>query len=212
MKTLVSCFVDQDDSTWFWIVIESYHAQSYAFQPRLHSRAGELNLLRSTITATDQRLCFILVCKYLQDYVHGSLTRFLDCYSSQCGGVGYTGATCCPTGWSCQTQDSYYAQCLSGTVIIVYSVLVLAYYADLLISPLARPGQGSQRVRCRHLRHRLRGRPHIGRQRPSWLAKPYRTTRKCHILRSNATTRIVALELSTLILPLLIAACPGTTA
>ncbi|QGA21758.1 hypothetical protein EYB26_009469 [Talaromyces marneffei] len=34
---------------------------------------------------------------------------------SQCGGIGYKGATCCPAGWSCQTQNSYYAQCLSGT-------------------------------------------------------------------------------------------------
>ncbi|OZJ02950.1 hypothetical protein BZG36_04615 [Bifiguratus adelaidae] len=35
----------------------------------------------------------------------------------QCGGVGWTGPTCCPAGWTCQQQGNniYYSQCLPGT-------------------------------------------------------------------------------------------------
>ncbi|KAI1631804.1 carbohydrate-binding module family 1 [Biscogniauxia mediterranea] len=32
----------------------------------------------------------------------------------QCGGTGWTGATCCPSGSSCVKTNEYYSQCLSG--------------------------------------------------------------------------------------------------
>ncbi|KZS90420.1 endo-1,4-beta-xylanase C precursor [Sistotremastrum niveocremeum HHB9708] len=34
----------------------------------------------------------------------------------QCGGIGYTGPTICPTGWTCtpQANNPYYSQCLQG--------------------------------------------------------------------------------------------------
>lgn len=102
--------------------IRSRYSQSNVIQAGHRSRAGGLGLPRSTITATNYRLCFLLV-RRSYSLVNGScidvsLTRSLGCYSSQCGGQGYTGGTCCPTGWSCQTQNAYYAQCLSGTVSI----------------------------------------------------------------------------------------------
>ncbi|KAI8800636.1 glycoside hydrolase superfamily [Cladochytrium replicatum] len=30
----------------------------------------------------------------------------------QCGGQGWTGATCCPSGWSCVFSNNWYSQCL----------------------------------------------------------------------------------------------------
>lgn len=33
----------------------------------------------------------------------------------QCGGVGWTGATTCVSGYYCSTQNSYYSQCIPGT-------------------------------------------------------------------------------------------------
>ena len=35
---------------------------------------------------------------------------------AQCGGIGWTGLTCCPAGWVCtpQTNNPYYSQCLPG--------------------------------------------------------------------------------------------------
>ncbi|GLB41627.1 putative fungal-type cellulose-binding domain containing protein [Lyophyllum shimeji] len=33
----------------------------------------------------------------------------------QCGGIGWTGATLCPTGWYCSVINPYYSQCLQGT-------------------------------------------------------------------------------------------------
>ena len=30
---------------------------------------------------------------------------------TQCGGKGYTGATCCPKGYSCTYRTSDYSQC-----------------------------------------------------------------------------------------------------
>ncbi|KAI0822414.1 hypothetical protein BC628DRAFT_1316867 [Trametes gibbosa] len=32
----------------------------------------------------------------------------------QCGGQGWTGATVCPSGWSCTVSNPYYSQCLPG--------------------------------------------------------------------------------------------------
>lgn len=33
----------------------------------------------------------------------------------QCGGNGWTGATCCPSGAYCAVQNEWYHQCLPGT-------------------------------------------------------------------------------------------------
>ncbi|KAI0080445.1 carbohydrate-binding module family 1 protein [Panus rudis PR-1116 ss-1] len=33
----------------------------------------------------------------------------------QCGGIGWTGPTTCPSGWFCSTLNDYYSQCLQGT-------------------------------------------------------------------------------------------------
>mmetsp|Transcript_66028 Transcript_66028/g.59293 ORF Transcript_66028/g.59293 Transcript_66028/m.59293 type:complete len:125 (-) Transcript_66028:35-409(-) len=30
----------------------------------------------------------------------------------QCGGIGYTGATCCQNGWECIATSEYWAQCV----------------------------------------------------------------------------------------------------
>ncbi|TFK32104.1 hypothetical protein BDQ12DRAFT_701325 [Crucibulum laeve] len=32
----------------------------------------------------------------------------------QCGGQGWSGATTCPSGWSCKYSNDYYSQCLPG--------------------------------------------------------------------------------------------------
>ncbi|KAI0364218.1 hypothetical protein BV20DRAFT_875982 [Pilatotrama ljubarskyi] len=32
----------------------------------------------------------------------------------QCGGQGWTGATVCPSGWTCTVSNPYYSQCLPG--------------------------------------------------------------------------------------------------
>ncbi|KAI0325713.1 hypothetical protein GY45DRAFT_1260386 [Cubamyces sp. BRFM 1775] len=32
----------------------------------------------------------------------------------QCGGQGWTGATTCPSGWTCTVSNPYYSQCLPG--------------------------------------------------------------------------------------------------
>jgi endoglucanase len=47
-------------------------------------------------------------CSVVAD--HGTLSR-----SAQCGGIGWTGATCCVTGNACSVINSYYYQCLSAT-------------------------------------------------------------------------------------------------
>ncbi|RDB17408.1 4-O-methyl-glucuronoyl methylesterase [Hypsizygus marmoreus] len=36
----------------------------------------------------------------------------------QCGGIGWTGPTTCPSGWYCSVSSPYYSQCLQGTVTI----------------------------------------------------------------------------------------------
>ncbi|RDB15344.1 4-O-methyl-glucuronoyl methylesterase [Hypsizygus marmoreus] len=36
----------------------------------------------------------------------------------QCGGIGWTGATACPSGWYCSVSNPYYSQCLQGTVTV----------------------------------------------------------------------------------------------
>lgn len=33
----------------------------------------------------------------------------------QCGGIGYSGATSCVSGYACQSQNAYYYQCVPGT-------------------------------------------------------------------------------------------------
>ncbi|KAJ8468688.1 hypothetical protein ONZ51_g9486 [Trametes cubensis] len=33
----------------------------------------------------------------------------------QCGGIGWTGGTTCPSGWTCVAQNPYYSQCLQST-------------------------------------------------------------------------------------------------
>jgi len=32
----------------------------------------------------------------------------------QCGGIGWAGATLCPSGWGCSVINAYYSQCLPG--------------------------------------------------------------------------------------------------
>ncbi|KZV91104.1 hypothetical protein EXIGLDRAFT_837319 [Exidia glandulosa HHB12029] len=32
----------------------------------------------------------------------------------QCGGIGWTGPTACPSGWVCTVSNQYYSQCLQG--------------------------------------------------------------------------------------------------
>lgn len=34
----------------------------------------------------------------------------------QCGGIGWSGPTTCPSGWYCSVLNAYYSQCLQGTV------------------------------------------------------------------------------------------------
>lgn len=34
----------------------------------------------------------------------------------QCGGTGYTGETSCTAGFTCQSENAYYYQCVPGTV------------------------------------------------------------------------------------------------
>ncbi|KAH8671558.1 glycosyl hydrolases family 28-domain-containing protein [Xylariales sp. PMI_506] len=34
---------------------------------------------------------------------------------AQCGGIGFTGSTCCVSGTTCTYQNDYYSQCLPGT-------------------------------------------------------------------------------------------------
>ncbi|KAI5481074.1 Carbohydrate-Binding Module Family 1 protein, cellulose binding protein [Pseudohyphozyma bogoriensis] len=33
----------------------------------------------------------------------------------QCGGIGYSGATCCPSGYVCTYSNAYYSQCIPGS-------------------------------------------------------------------------------------------------
>jgi len=42
-----------------------------------------------------------------------------DCANAayaQCGGVGWTGQTCCPSGYSCAYSNDYYSQCIPSGV------------------------------------------------------------------------------------------------
>merc|ERR1712242_140164 len=34
---------------------------------------------------------------------------------TQCGGIGFGGATCCVSGYTCQELNPYYSQCVPGT-------------------------------------------------------------------------------------------------
>ncbi|SJL10424.1 related to cellulase precursor [Armillaria ostoyae] len=36
----------------------------------------------------------------------------------QCGGIGWSGGTICPSGWSCSVLNDYYSQCLPGASTI----------------------------------------------------------------------------------------------
>ncbi|KAJ3892102.1 carbohydrate-binding module family 1 protein [Lentinula edodes] len=40
----------------------------------------------------------------------------------QCGGIGWTGATLCPSGWSCNVVNDYYSQCLPGAATSTVTV------------------------------------------------------------------------------------------
>jgi len=40
----------------------------------------------------------------------------------QCGGQGWTGATVCPSGWTCTVSNPYYSQCLPGAATTTISV------------------------------------------------------------------------------------------
>lgn len=42
----------------------------------------------------------------------GSTSTATAAHWAQCGGIGWTGATTCATGYTCQVQNSYYSQCL----------------------------------------------------------------------------------------------------
>ncbi|KAI0835845.1 carbohydrate-binding module family 1 [Hypoxylon sp. FL0890] len=38
----------------------------------------------------------------------------LHCFGGQCGGQGWTGATCCASGYTCVKSNDYYHQCMPG--------------------------------------------------------------------------------------------------
>jgi hypothetical protein len=62
---------------------------------------------------------FIMLFKALTVSAFLSLASASDsaCASAyyQCGGINWTGATCCETGFSCIVQNDYYSQCLEDT-------------------------------------------------------------------------------------------------
>jgi Na+-translocating ferredoxin:NAD+ oxidoreductase RNF subunit RnfB len=37
---------------------------------------------------------------------------------AQCGGNGFTGATTCVSGYTCQYQNDYYSQCVPGSAAV----------------------------------------------------------------------------------------------
>ncbi|KAI0355718.1 glycoside hydrolase [Trametes cingulata] len=50
-------------------------------------------------------------------FLLAGLTRIAFAQSEwgQCGGIGWTGGTICPSGWTCVAQNPYYSQCLQAT-------------------------------------------------------------------------------------------------
>ncbi|KAF9011914.1 carbohydrate-binding module family 1 protein [Cyathus striatus] len=44
----------------------------------------------------------------------GSVVAQTASQYGQCGGIGWSGATTCPSGWSCNRLNDYYSQCLPG--------------------------------------------------------------------------------------------------
>jgi mannan endo-1,4-beta-mannosidase len=44
----------------------------------------------------------------------GSSSGCANALYGQCGGSGWSGATCCPSGSSCQTQNQWYSQCVGA--------------------------------------------------------------------------------------------------
>ncbi|OBZ66782.1 GDP-L-fucose synthase [Grifola frondosa] len=53
-----------------------------------------------------------LVCAFF--LAVGAIAQTTAPQYGQCGGIGWTGATVCPSGWSCTYSNDYYSQCLPG--------------------------------------------------------------------------------------------------
>ncbi|KAJ1566445.1 hypothetical protein HK096_001432 [Nowakowskiella sp. JEL0078] len=47
---------------------------------------------------------------------------------AQCGGIGWTGSTCCVSGSFCSVLNPYYFQCVPGTTSSVVSVRRLGIF------------------------------------------------------------------------------------
>ena len=66
----------------------------------------------SVISLTGAALSQSTASQYGQ--VHQSFFILLDAQIRKCGGTGWTGATLCPSSWTCTELNTYYSQCLPG--------------------------------------------------------------------------------------------------
>ncbi|KAH8899870.1 putative cellulose 1, 4-beta-cellobiosidase II precursor [Thozetella sp. PMI_491] len=63
------------------------------------------------------KLSFLLVASLSTVALAAPLEERQSCGAAwaQCGGIGFSGATCCVSGYYCSKQNDYYSQCIPGT-------------------------------------------------------------------------------------------------
>jgi hypothetical protein len=58
---------------------------------------------------------------------------------SQCGGQGWSGATDCVSGYSCQVQNTYYSQCVPGAAAEKPSAAVPTTVVATTLATMTKP-------------------------------------------------------------------------
>jgi cellulose 1,4-beta-cellobiosidase len=67
----------------------------------------------------------------------------LTAYRGQCGGIGWTGATCCATGNACQKLNDYYFQCLPSSQVSTTATTTTRTTSSTATSTTTRPSSAT---------------------------------------------------------------------
>jgi len=76
------------------------------------SSSGSTTTSKAATTTTTKAATTATTSKAASTTTSSSSSGSCAAHWGQCGGIGWTGATCCASGTTCQSSNAYYSQCL----------------------------------------------------------------------------------------------------
>ncbi|KAJ5683375.1 endo-beta-1-4-glucanase B [Penicillium macrosclerotiorum] len=98
--------------TYYFDILSAYFPSSSGGSGSSTSTSSTSTTTRSTSTTTSTTTSKTTTTTTKTTTSTGSTATATAAHWGQCGGIGWTGATTCASGYTCQVQNAYYSQCL----------------------------------------------------------------------------------------------------